>query len=257
MSKSRIVLVDDHPLFREGVRNLLSFEPNLDVVGEVGRSDEVLEAIHVCRPDLLFLDVSLPGGQNGLELMPAIRSQYPDVRVLMLTAFHDRSQAVFAIRSGVNGYCRKDIDPDLLLEATYALLNGDYFVIDRRYTKAELDVWEQEELRKIARPYLLANGTPYVPLSKREGEILRMIIMGKSNKEIAWSLDISHQTVKNHVTNILEKLDLQDRTQAAVYALVHGWVRFSEIMESGNYLEGKTAILPIPSLEDDDNKDES
>ncbi len=227
MHKITVMLVDDHPVFRQGLRRVLESEGDLDVIAEV---DDGLEALRVAKglvPDVMLLDINLPG-MNGVQVARALKDTLLDINIIMLTAYHDDQQVFHAIRAGASAYFPKDVSPRRLIEAIRLVHQGSYVVEDRVLEKPEVGQWllEQfEEAEKEAGDDL----SLLVPLSPREMEILQHIAQGKSNKEVAYDLGISRQTVKNHMTSILRKLSVNDRTQAAIYALRRGWIRLQDI----------------------------
>mgnify|MGYP000440652123 CR=1 FL=1 len=217
----KVIVVDDHPFFRQGVRDVLDKEADIDVVAESGDGLEALELLRTTRPDVVLMDVNLPT-MNGLQVTQRLKNQCPDVNVIILTAYDDEEQIYHAIRIGASAYFAKDVDPSYLLDTVRTVSQGYYVIASRRMTPGQAEQWLLERYRRYG---LKPEDTTFSPLTDREMEILELIIEGLSNKEIAFRLSISQQTVKNHVTSILAKLNLSDRTQAAIYALRHGWVR--------------------------------
>lgn len=223
MATIKLVIVDDHPIFRQGVVDSLSLETDLEVIGQAADGNKGLEMILALEPDIAVVDVNLPE-LNGQHLTKQLRAQKCPSRVVLLTAYDDSSQAVHSMTAGARAYCSKDIDPINLVEVIHKVHDGAYVVSDKIYDAASLDDWLNQ--RTEVAPTAYSNpGDPFEPLSNREMEVLECVTAGMSNKEIAVELGISHQTVKNHVTAILRKLRVDDRTQAAVYALRQGWVR--------------------------------
>ena len=227
MHRITIMLVDDHPVFRQGLRRVLEGEDDLDVIAEV---DDGLEALRLARqlvPDVMLLDINLPR-MNGLQVARALKDALLDINIIMLTAYHDDQQVFHAIRAGAAAYFPKDVSPRRLIEAIRLVSQGSYVVEDRVLEKAQVGAWLLEQFDGIEDTGDDL-GSLLVPLSPREMEILQQIAQGKSNKEIAYELGISRQTVKNHMTSILRKLAVNDRTQAAIYALRRGWIRLQDI----------------------------
>lgn len=225
MATIRIVVVDDHPLFRQGVVNALVLEPNFQVVGEAANGVEALHLIRRLSPDVAILDINLPG-MNGQQVSHCIAQDSLPTRVLLLTAYDDREQVIHAAWSGARGYCSKDVNPAWLTKTVLEIMKDNYVMGDQIMTRAEFEKWLAEETEKAQRMYS-EPGTPFRPLSRREMDVLGYIVRGLSNKEIATAMSISPQTVKNHITSILRKFGVADRTQAVVYALRHGWVRLN------------------------------
>ncbi len=227
MAKIKLLLVDDHPVFRQGLRNVLTNEADMEVVDEGGDGDQALALIRRQKPDVVLLDINLPG-MNGLQIVRQLKTERLPSAVVMLTAYHDIEQELHAFRAGSSAYCPKDVTPRHLLQVVRWVAQGHYVVGNQVYDHDGLQTWLEQGVEKTARPYVDDSREAFSPLSPREMEILEHVTRGQSNKEIAYALGISHQTVKNHMTAILQKLDVEDRTQAAVYALRHGWVRLEE-----------------------------
>ncbi len=223
MKKTTVIIVDDHPLFRQGVVDSISLEPNLEVLAEASNGDDALKIIKENPPDVVVLDMNLPG-MNGLEVTSAIKSQKIPTHVILVTAYDDAEQVIHAMRAGASAYCPKHIKPEDLIRVMRQVVDGKLVVEGDVLDQQALDVWLKQRLDEM-----FGNdsdpGEPLHPLSPREMEVLSYVSRGMSNKEIASLLEISYQTVKNHVTSILRKLRVDDRTQATVYALRRGWFR--------------------------------
>lgn len=232
MAKISIVVVDDHPIFRQGVVKAFSLEKDFQVLGQASSGTEGLEMIKKLAPQIAIVDVNLPEF-NGQQLTRHLKDAKSPTRVILLTAYDDTSQVVHAMSAGAAAYCVKDIDPQKLVEIVRAVAQGSYVVSETVLEGEELDRWMADHTATSPRAYS-DPGSPFEPLSSREMEVLECVTRGLSNKEIANALDISHQTVKNHVTAILRKLNVEDRTQAAVYALRRGWVRLVENQPAAN-----------------------
>jgi DNA-binding NarL/FixJ family response regulator len=226
MSKITIVVVDDHPLFRQGVADALMLEPDLQVVGQAADGESALEMLRELQPQIALMDVNLPG-LNGQQVMRQAANEKLSTRVLLLTAYDDPSQRLHAMRGGAAAYCSKDVQPERLVELVRLAAAGKYIIGEQVLEYSELERWLAGHTDNAMRAYG-DPGEPYSPLSGREMEVLGQVTKGLSNKEIALALGISHQTVKNHVTAILRKLGVEDRTQAAIYALRRGWVRLHQ-----------------------------
>jgi len=226
MEKIKVVVVDDHPLFRQGVIDSFSLEPDIEVVGEADSGELALEIVKHLKPDVAVLDVNLPG-MNGQQLTRQIVSAKLPTRVVLLTAYDDMEQVIHAVRVGAYAYSAKDIVPEKLTEIIRVVASGFHFIGGKQMDQDSVKAWLQERMESAPKAYS-DPGEPFHPLSAREMEVLGCITQGLSNKEIATKLGISHQTVKNHVTAILRKLNVEDRTQAAVYALRRGWMRLHE-----------------------------
>lgn len=224
MSKINVVVVEDHPIFRQGLIDSFSLEKDLHVIGQAAEGHEGLTLIKKLMPDVAVLDVNLPN-INGQQLTRQLKGDKKvSTRVVLLTAYDDSSQVIHAMAAGAAAYCVKDIDPAKLVEIVRAVANGNFVVGEQVMDQGALQRWLGERSEVSGRAYS-DPGDPFEPLSSREMEVLECVTRGMSNKEIATHLDISHQTVKNHVTAVLRKLNVEDRTQAAVYALRRGWVR--------------------------------
>lgn len=226
MNEVTLVVVDDHPLFRQGVVDALSLEPGFKIVGQSSNGADGLELIRTLRPQVAVVDVNLPG-MNGQQVTHMVVQEKLPTRIMLLTAYDDHEQIIHAAWAGAAAYCAKDVDPGNLIWAVKEVVAGKYVIEGRVYTQKEFVRWLDDEMEK-ARHLYSEPGSPFHPLSDREMEVLSCVVQGMSNKEIAASLGISHQTVKNHVTSILRKFSVEDRTQAVVYALKRGWVKLYE-----------------------------
>ncbi len=217
----KVAIVDDHFFFRQGIRDVLNSQPGIAVVGESSDGEEALQMIAAVRPDVVLMDVNLPT-INGLQVTQQIKNDHPDVAIIILTAYDDEEQVYRAIRIGASAYFAKDVAPAQLVKTVRLVAQGYTLIANKCMTQEEVGQWLFELYRRYG---ISPEDTTFSPLTEREMEILQQIIEGLSNKEIATTLGISQQTVKNHVTSILAKLNCSDRTQAAIHALRHGWVR--------------------------------
>jgi DNA-binding NarL/FixJ family response regulator len=222
----RVMLVDDHPLFRQGLRRILELEADINVIAEVPDGREAIEVVGNNIPDVILMDINLPG-MNGLQVTREIKAAHPEVGIIVLTAYHDEEQLFHAIRAGGSAYFPKDVRPDRLLSGIREVSQGNYVINDEVLGEPQMAAWLLKQFEDMT-VYGEPSDEMFVPLSPREMEILVYITKGYSNKEIAYTLGISRQTVKNHMTSILRKLAVNDRTQAAVYALRHGWIRLQD-----------------------------
>ena len=227
MDKIGVIIVDDHPLFREGVRNVINGEADLQVIGESITGEDALPMLKELRPDVALVDVNLPG-INGIQVTRQVETDRLTTAVVLLTAYDDVEQVLHGFRAGASACCSKDIQAGKLVDVIRQVARGFYVVGDQVFDKNGLAEWLEKGVESVRRPHLDGEVEAFSPLSPREMEILQYVTRGLSNKEIAGRLGISHQTVKNHMTAILHKLDVEDRTQAAVYALRHGWVRLQD-----------------------------
>jgi two-component system nitrate/nitrite response regulator NarL len=216
MSVLRIFLIDDHNLFRSGVKALLARQPDFEVVGEAADGLEGLKRSKELKPDVVLLDLNMPG-ISGLEAVQLLREELPRTEILMLTVSEDAEDLMNALRAGARGYLLKNIDTEFLIDAVRRAARGEAVMSPQMTSKLV------EGLQGGAR-----HGSDAVagghPISPREREILACLARGASNKEIARDLDLAESTVKIHVQNILRKLNLSSRVQAAVYAVEHGMV---------------------------------
>jgi DNA-binding NarL/FixJ family response regulator len=206
----RVLIVDDHPVTRDGLRSALSLSEEVEVVGEATTGEEAIEVVEQLEPDVVFMDVRMPG-MGGLEATKAIRRSRPDTKVILFTVDESRAAIADAIRAGVSGYLLKDVSAEELLQAARLALQGKA-VIHPTLTRAFIEEVQYVEQR------------PQTPLSKRESEILQKVAYGATTKEVARDLEISPHTVKTHLERIFEKLGANDRAQAVAIALRQGLV---------------------------------
>lgn len=226
MKKITLLIVDDHPLFRQGVVDSLSLEADMMILGQAASGEEGLEMVRALKPQIALMDINLPG-MNGQQITHLIVQDKLPTRVLLLTGYDEMEQAVHAALAGAAGYLAKDIEPLNLMKAIRNVADGRYVFGSRVFSRRELDDWLISQTEGARRSYS-EPGNPFHPLSDREMEVLTCVVRGMSNKEIANLLEISHQTVKNHVTSILRKFGVDDRTQAVIYALKRGWVTLKD-----------------------------
>ncbi|MFC4010923.1 response regulator [Nonomuraea purpurea] len=200
----RVLIADDHPVVRQGLRTFLDLQDDITVVGEAGDGAQAVELVGELSPDVLLLDLKMPvlDGLGALE-----RLNGSATRIVVLTSVSERSDVSPAMRAGAAGFLYKDIDPPALVQAVRAVHGGQVLLAP-----------------EAAEAVLTTSGGPPgpVPLTEREREVLALIAAGRSNREIARSLAVAEKTVKTHVSNVLMKLGVQDRTQAALYAVRHG-----------------------------------
>jgi DNA-binding NarL/FixJ family response regulator len=228
--KITVLIVDDHRIFRQGVQVNLEMYSDITVVGHGATGEEALELVRSLRPDIVMMDINLPM-MNGIQVTRQITSESLPTKVVILTAYDDTQQMIYAMRAGASAYAVKEIEPDKLVEVLRFVLRGNYVIGTQVFDKNGLEQWIDRGVQSAAGPYYADINETMSPLSPREMEILQCVTRGLSNKEIALALKISHQTVKNHMTAILRKLAVEDRTQAAVFALQHGWVRLQDATE--------------------------
>lgn len=226
MNQITLLIVDDHPLFRQGVVDALSLEPDMRIIAQSATGDDALEMIRTKKPSIAVLDVNLPG-INGQQITHQVTQDRLPTRIILMTGYDDIEQAIHAAIAGAHGYCSKNIEPQSLSRIIREVAEGKYVFDNNVFTRRELELWVEDRIEGARRSYS-EPGTPFHPLSDREMEVLACVVRGQSNKEIATMLGISHQTVKNHVTAILRKFGVEDRTQAVVFALKRGWVTLKD-----------------------------
>ncbi|GLW04090.1 response regulator [Streptomyces lavendulae] len=206
----RVLLVDDHQVVRRGLRTFLEVQEDIEVVGEAADGEEGIARAEELRPDVILMDVKMPG-TDGIEALRRLRGLANPARVLIVTSFTEQRTVVPALRAGAAGYVYKDIDPDALAGAIRSVHAG-HVLLQPEVAEALLAA-QDDQPAGAGRPGALTD---------REREVLGLIADGRSNREIARALVLSEKTVKTHVSNILMKLDLSDRTQAALWAVRHG-----------------------------------
>lgn len=226
MNKVRILLVDDHPLFRQGVTWTLTNQPDLEIIGEVADGQAAIQQADILLPDIVLCDINLPG-MNGLEVTRILKRRHPQTAVIILTLYEDDEQLFHAIRVGASAYAIKDIAAQELISLIRRVGRGEYLINENVLSRPFVASKVLDQFRELA-SLDEASDTVFSPLTPREVEILDCVARGNSNKEIARLLSISDQTVKNHITSILRKLAVNDRTQAVIYALRHGWIKLGD-----------------------------
>ncbi|WP_257349512.1 response regulator [Pseudalkalibacillus decolorationis] len=210
----KVLLVDDHLMVRKGLRFFLGTQDEIELIGEASNGEEAIEKVHTLQPDVVLMDLTMPV-MDGIEATKQIKNQSPEVKIIVLTSFSDQDHVVPALQAGADGYQLKDIEPDELVKSIKAVYSGE------------------TQLHPAATTQLLnhvstgTNGTDserdFNELTPREKDVLRQITLGKNNKEISSELFITEKTVKTHVSNLLSKLELHDRTQAAILAMRNKW----------------------------------
>ena len=218
-----VMIVDDHPVFRQGLRNVLAAQEGLRVVGEAADGEAAIEQAGTLRPDVVIMDINLPE-LNGLQATRELKDRFPDIQVIMLTAYDDEEQIYHAIRAGASAYHAKDVRPERLIGVIRQVNEGHYVVDDSVLDEEGIGDWLLSKFKRFGGEVFAGNEDFLSPLTPREMEILELVVQGMSNRKIAYHLGISHQTVKNHMTSILRKLGATGRTEAAVSALRRGWV---------------------------------
>lgn len=205
----RVLLVDDHTILRDGLRNILELESDIQVVGEAVSGGEVINKIEECTPDVVLMDINLPE-MNGVELTEKVKKYYPDAKVLILTMYSHDEYFLTALRAGADGYLLKDSPSDMVVEAIRTVARGES-ILNPSMTKRLLTFHQQQHQFK----------TVENELTEREREVLICLVQGLNNKDIAERLYISDKTVKIHVSKIFKKLNVKSRSQAVIYAVQH------------------------------------
>lgn len=219
----KIVLIDDHKLFREGVKRILEFEDSFEVVAEGDDGNVAVELVEEYQPDIVLMDINMPD-VNGVEATAELVERYPDTNVIILSIHDDEHYVMHALKTGAQGYLLKEMDSNSLVEAIRVVSEGGSYL----HPKVTHNL--VQEYRKLAEESENNEGVvffskPLHILTRRECEVLQLLAEGKSNRAVAESLEISEKTVKNHVSNILQKMNVKDRTQAVVRAIKNGWVQ--------------------------------
>ncbi|HDG4513940.1 TPA: response regulator transcription factor [Staphylococcus pseudintermedius] len=200
-----MALVDDHFIVRQGLEFLLSTQPQIEVVGSFGEGQALLDALATdqIEPELILVDLVMPE-MNGITLIQKLKEQHAGIKILVLTSYVDEEHVMSAMQAGADGYEMKDVDPEALMTSIETVLQGDKVI--HKDAQQVMDT-------VITKPHMLNK------LSKRETEVLKEMAKGKTNKEIAETLFVSEKTIKTHVSHIFSKLEVTDRTQAAIYAM--------------------------------------
>lgn len=209
----KVMLADDHVLMREGIRQLLEFDGSIEVIGEANDGIECLKKLPEINPQVLLLDINMPK-KNGIEVLKEIREKKVDVKVLVLTVHDEIEYLLEAIDIGVDGYIMKDSESTELKKAIDTIINGETYIQPKLIPALNSKLITRDE-----------DKTKIDSLTSRELEVLIQVANGMFNKEIALSLDISERTVKNHISNIFKKINVSDRTQAAVFAIKNDLIK--------------------------------
>ncbi len=221
MDKIRILIVDDHVLLREGTRQLLEREEDLEVIGEAGDGEEAVNLSRLFQPHVILMDISMPR-MDGTEAIRQIKSEFPQTSILVLTGFDDEPNAIAALKAGAVGYLLKNVPGREMIQAIRAVYRGEGVLSPSIVSKVVGHLAALE-----AQPAQLAEATAPA-LSKREMEVLRLMAQAKSNPDIAEELVVSIRTVQTHIGSIFSKLGVSSRTEAVIFALKQGWVDLSE-----------------------------
>ena len=211
MAKQRIVIVDDHEVVRLGLKSLLDRHPHFEVVGEAGSAREALEQVAALKPDVVLMDIRLPG-TSGIEACEEIINKFPGTKVIMLTSYAEDEMLFSAIRAGASGYMLKQVGSEDLIKAIEAVSRGEA-LLDPAVT--------QRVFQEVRRAVKEEEASAFAHLSQQEKHVLLLVSEGKTNREIAKSLFLGEGTVRNYVSSILSKLGVNNRAEAAAYAVEH------------------------------------
>ncbi|WP_325176694.1 response regulator transcription factor [Paenibacillus alkalitolerans] len=234
MSEVRIILADDHSLFREGLKRILNMEPGMRVVAECGDGQQVMDKCRELAPDVVLLDINMPVA-NGVQVTEQLYQSMPDLKIIILSIHDDESYVFETLRKGASGYLLKDTETETLIEAIRTVVLGHAYIHPRvtgkliSQIRRMTDADAETETAVTGEIFAQGLGVRFVhtddnPLTKREAEVLRLMAEGKSNRAIGDHLFISEKTVKNHVSSILQKMHVDDRTQAVIISIKNGWV---------------------------------
>lgn len=212
VEKIRIMIADDHPMIREGLKQLLELDGSIEVIAEANDGDECLKLLEYVRPEILLLDINMPG-KNGIEVLQSIKSRKIPVKVLILTVHNEVEYLLKAVEIGIDGYILKDSDSDELKNAIEIIISGNTYIQPSLIPMLNKTKKEQSEDENKIRS-----------LTKRELEVLKKIASGCSNRKISEELSISERTVKNHISHIFKKIEVDDRTQAAVFMIKNNFM---------------------------------
>ncbi|MDD3269243.1 MAG: response regulator transcription factor, partial [Syntrophomonadaceae bacterium] len=211
MGKTRVVIADDHVLVREGLRKILDLDENIQVINEVGDGQGAINVARKEKPDIILMDLNMPG-TDGIAATKVIKRELPDVRVIALTIY-EGEEVVDMIKAGASAYILKDVAGSELIDTIHRVMNGEVVIYPRVANRLVRELMQNENKKSDLR------------LTKREKDVLTLLVKGNSNKEMADVMFISEKTVKNHLTSIFRKLGVKDRTHAAVYALKNNIVK--------------------------------
>lgn len=214
----RVLIADDHALLRQGIKRVLNFEDDIEVVGETGDGQETLARTLMLQPDILLLDLNMPG-LNGLDVASQLQSTKCNTKIIALTIHDNDNYVIEMMKNGASGYLLKDVEPDILIKAIHIVNDGGAYIYpeleERIFGKLRADENVTEKAKELWRS---GRGER---LTNRELDVLACIAKGFNNQDIAKTLFVSEKTVKNHLTNIFRKLNVNDRTQALIYVLKH------------------------------------
>jgi two-component system response regulator DegU len=227
--KTKILIIDDHQLYREGIKRILEFEEGFEIVGEGEDGTQVMSLVRRLKPDVVIMDINMPN-MNGIEATRNLVRTFPNTKVIILSIHDDETYVSHALQTGASGYLLKEMDVEAMIEAVKVVAEGGCYLhpkvtnnLVKEYRRLmETIVNNNQGSGQRLNSYHVRR--PYHLLTRRECEVLQLLAEGKSNKKIGEILYISEKTVKNHVSNILQKMNCVDRTQAVVEAIKRGWV---------------------------------
>ena len=209
----KIMITDDHSMIREGLKNLLELEGDIEVIAEAEDGEDCLNKLLTVKPDVLLLDINMPK-LNGLEVLKKLKELKSKVKVLVLTVHNETEYLMKAVEIGINGYVLKDSESSELKKAIYAIYDGENYIQPSLIPSLNSKMIEKNE-----------DEIKIDSLTKRELQVLKELAVGKFNRDIAKEMEISERTVKNHISSIFKKLDVTDRTQAAVFAIKNDLIK--------------------------------
>lgn len=228
LRKIRVVIVDDHQLFREGLKRIINLEDEMEVIAEFSDGNGIIDNYYRVEPDVILMDINMPK-INGVEATKKVKQLYPDAKIMILSIHDDEGYVFETLRAGASGYLLKDMEAETLITAIKAVAEGNAY-IHPEITGKVIDEYRRlsskEQHGNIGlEPIFFTKAVDWHEvLTNREIEVLQLMAEGNSNRAIGEKLFISEKTVKNHVSNILQKMNVEDRTQAVITAVKNGWV---------------------------------
>ena len=218
-----IIIIDDHQLFREGVKRILDFEDSFDVIAEGDDGNDILSLYDQYLPDVVLMDINMPT-KNGIDATSELLGKYPDAKVIMLSIHDDESYVTHALKTGALGYMLKEMDANAIVAAIKVVAKGGSYLHPKVTKNLVAEFRRLSERENKGNFHQTEIRRPFHLLTKRECEVLQLLTDGQSNRTIGETLFISEKTVKNHVSSILQKMSVNDRTQAVVTGIKNGWV---------------------------------
>lgn len=217
----KLMIADDHVLLRQGIRNVLELDAELQVIGEAADGEDAIEKVETLHPDVVLLDLNMPK-MNGIEVARWVKKKHPEVQIVVLTIHDDESYMFEVIRAGALGYLLKDVDPKMLVHAIHTVAQGKSFIYPTLSGRLLGEFVRLSDMKVKFQPGCFKS--PVARLTIREMDILKLLVCGLTNQEIATRLFLSEKTIKNHLTSVFRKFAVSDRTQAALYAIKHNIV---------------------------------